>query len=278
MDQYSDAKLEACLLWWDQSMSSRLHDMRTGAKVIIMQRLSERDLSGHVLRAGGYEHLRLPTEYEADSATTTSIGFRDPRQIPGELLFPVLFPREVVEQAKRDLGIAGFAGQHQQRPTPAGGGMLKKHWWGYWQPKGANLQPVVVRLPDGTVENRKPVDLPDVFDLQLQSWDMAFKNMKTSDYVVGQVMAACGGDRYLLAQTRDRMDFPATLLAIRQMCGTWPAVSLKLVEEKANGPAVVQSLRHAVVGFVEVTPEGGKISRAAAASAQLELNRCATRS
>ena len=128
--------------------------------------------------------------------------------------------------------------------------MLKKHWWGYWQPKGANLPPVVVRLPDGTVEHRRPVDLPDVFDLQLQSWDMAFKNTKTSDYVVGQVMAACGGDRYLLAQTRDRMDFPATLLAVRQMCETWPAVSLKLVEEKANGPAVVQSLRHAVAGFV----------------------------
>jgi phage terminase large subunit-like protein len=106
-------------------------------------------------------------------------------------------------------------------------------------------------------------DLPDAFERQLQSWDMAFKNTKTSDYVVGQVMATCGGDRYLLAQTRDRMDFPSMLLAVRQMCETWPAVSLKLVEEKANGPAVVQSLRQAVAGFVEVNPEGGKISRAA---------------
>jgi len=78
------------------------------------------------------------------------------------------------------------------------------------------------------------------------------------------------GDRYLLAQTRDRMDFPGTLLAVRQMCGTWPAVSLKLVEDKANGPAVVQSLCHQIAGFVEVNPEGGKISRAAAASPQLE--------
>jgi hypothetical protein len=74
-----------------------------------MQRLSDRDLSGHVIRAGGYDHLRLPTEYEVDAATTTSIGFRDPRRV--------------------HMGGAGFAGQHQQRPTPAGGGMLKKHWW-----------------------------------------------------------------------------------------------------------------------------------------------------
>ncbi len=87
---------------------------------------------------------------------------------------------------------------------------------------------------------------------------------------VGHVQVAKGGDRYLLAQVRDRMDFPSTLLAVRQMCGTWPAVSLKLVEDKANGPAVVQSLSHQIAGFVEVNPEGGKISRAAAASPQLE--------
>jgi phage terminase large subunit-like protein len=118
---------------------------------------------------------------------------------------------------------------------------------------------VVVRLPDGTVEHRKPVDLPAQFDLQLHSWGMAFKDTRTSDYVVGQVQAAKGGDRYLMTQTRDRMDFPGTLLAVRQMCGTWPAVSLKLVEDKANGPAVVQSLYHQIAGFVEVNPEGGKI-------------------
>ena len=94
---------------------------------------------------------------------------------------------------------------------------------------------MVVRLPYGTVEHSRPVDLPAVFDLQLQTWDMAFKDAKTSDYVVGQVHGARGGDRYLLAQTRDRIDFPSTLLAVRQMCGTWPAVSLKLLEDKANG-------------------------------------------
>jgi hypothetical protein len=81
IDQYSDAALEGCLKWWDLAMSSRLNDMRAGAKVIIMQRLSDRDLSGHVIRAGGYDHLRLPTEYEVDAATTTSIGFRDPANV-----------------------------------------------------------------------------------------------------------------------------------------------------------------------------------------------------
>jgi predicted phage terminase large subunit-like protein len=104
----------------------------------------------------------------------------------------------------------------------------------------------------------------------LQSWDMAFKDTKKSDFVVGQVQAAVGADRYLLDQVRARMDLPATLLAVRQLSARWREASLKLVEDKANGPAVIQSLCHEIAGFVEVNPEGGKISRAAAASPQLE--------
>lgn len=99
---------------------------------------------------------------------------------------------------------------------------------------------------------------------------MAFKGTENADYMVGQVHAAHRADRYLLDQVRDRMDLPATLLAVRRLSAHWPNANLKLVEDKANGPAVVQSLRHEIAGFVEVNPEGGKISRAAAASPQLE--------
>ncbi len=99
---------------------------------------------------------------------------------------------------------------------------------------------------------------------------MAFKDTRNSDFVVGQIQAAQGADRYLLDQIRDRLDLPGTLLAVRRLSGQWPNAHLKLVEDKANGPAVVQSLRHEIGGLVEVNPEGGKISRAAAASPQLE--------
>jgi predicted phage terminase large subunit-like protein len=125
-------------------------------------------------------------------------------------------------------------------------------------------------MPDGAIEQRKAVDLPRYFDMQLQTWDMAFKDTKTSDFVVGQVHAAHGADRYLLDQVRDRLDLPGTLLAVRRLSARWAQADLKLVEDKANGPAVVQSLRHEIYGIVEVTPEGGKISRAAAATPQLE--------
>jgi len=148
--------------------------------------------------------------------------------------------------------------------------MIKRYWWRFWQPRGVNLPPIPVTMPNGTIELRKAVDLPSQFDNQLQTWDMAFKDTKNADFVVGQVQAAHGADRYVLDLVRDRLDFPGTLLAVRRLSARWPEVHLKLVEDKANGPAVVQSLRHEIVRFVEVNPEGGKVSSAAAASPQLE--------
>jgi len=85
-----------------------------------------------------------------------------------------------------------------------------------------------------------------------------------------RVLAVHGADRYLPDQIRDRLDLPGTLVAVRRLSAQWPDAHLKLVEDKANEPAVVQSLRHQIGGFVEVSPEGGKVSRAAAASPQLE--------
>lgn len=145
--------------------------------------------------------------------------------------------------------------------------MLKKYWWRYQQRREVNLPPVPVRMPDATVEQRKAVDLPSRFDLQLQSWDMAFKDTGKSDFVVGQVPVACGADRYILDRVRDRMDLPATVLAVRRLSARWPEALLKLVDDKANGPAVIQSLRHEIAGLVEVNPQGGKISRAAGPAA-----------
>ena len=95
--------------------------------------------------------------------------------------------------------------------------MLKGYWWQYWQPIGANLPPVRVRMPDGTIEERHAVELPSRFDMQIQSWDMALKDTKNADFVVGQVLAADGADRYLLDQIRERTDLPGTLAAVRRL-------------------------------------------------------------
>src|ERR1035441_8751410 len=117
---------------------------------------------------------------------------------------------------------------------------------------------------------RKPVDLPDQFQQEIQSWDMSFKDTNNADFVVGQVQAAFGTDRYVLDQVRARMDFSATLLAVRRLSALHLKAQLKLVEDAANGPAVIQSLQHEIGGLIPVKPDGGKVSRATAASPLLE--------
>jgi predicted phage terminase large subunit-like protein len=266
----SDAERTTAVEWFNGSMSTRLNDPSKGHKIVIQQRLHEADLTGDLLIRGGYEHLCLPAEFEPDRRCTTSIGWTDPRSVAGELLWPQRIDQAMLDTFKATLGSYRYAGQFQQRPAPTGGGVLKAHWWRYWQPRGANMPPVLVKLPDGSIERRNAAELPSRFDQQLQSWDMAFKGKQTSDYVVGQVQAAHGADRYVLDQIRERLDLPGTLLAVRRLSAQWPDAILKLVEDKANGPAVIQCLSHEIGGLVEVNPAGGKMSRAAAASPQLE--------
>lgn len=113
-----------------ESVPTRLNDPVRSAIVVIMQRLHEADISGQILALKlGYEHLMLPMEFEPERACATSIGFRDPRSVDGELLFPERFPREVVERDKVPMGSYAVAGQFQQRPTPREGGMFKRSWF-----------------------------------------------------------------------------------------------------------------------------------------------------
>ena len=255
--------------WWDQVMSTRLNDPKTGTKVIVMQRVHESDLAGHVLTQGGYEHLCLPAEYEGPTRSTV-IGWSDPRDEPGQLLWPDRFGPEEIQALKRSMGSYAAAGQLQQRPAPAEGGILKRHWWKYWKPAGVSLPPVAVRLPDGQQQLIPAIDLPDMFDEQVQSWDMAFKDIDSSDFVVGQVWAKKQADKFLLHQLKARLDFPKTLDAVRKVTREWPRTHAKLVEDKANGTAVIATLKHEISGMIPVNPEGGKESRASAVSPQIE--------
>jgi predicted phage terminase large subunit-like protein len=129
---------------------------------------------------------------------------------------------------------------------------------------------VTVRLADGSLAEVEAMELPSVCDEQIQSWDMAFKDLQTSDFVVGQVWMAVGADRFLLDQIRERLNFPETLEAVRELTRKWPHAAAKLVEDKANGTAVIATLQHEIAGLIEVQPEGGKEARAHAVSPQIE--------
>lgn len=270
----SEAKRREAIHWWDLVMSSRLNDMERGARVIIMQRLHEDDLAGHVLVQGGYEHLCLPSEFEPArrAVTCRTVGgvrsefWRDPRTTDGELLFPKLFPATVLEQARKDLGSGGYAGQHGQRPTPEGGGMFKKGWWRFWKPDG--IAPDHCPRPNGCWEG--PARALPKLDRVVLSLDAAFKATDSTDFVVFQIWGTSAADRFLLAQVRGRMSFTDTLSTFRRLAREWPQARQKLVEDKANGPAIINTLKHEISGIIAVNPEGGKEARAAAVQPQVE--------
>ena len=167
------------------------------------------------------------------------------------------------------MGSYAAAGQLQQRPSPAEGGLIKRHWWRFWQPPGANFPPIPLRLPDGTERLIVAVEVGTV-DEQAQSWDLAFKDLETSDYGVGQVWGRVGAAFLLLDQVRGRMDFPTTVKAVRDLSARWPNCIGKLIEDKANGSAVIQMLQHEIPGVIPVNPEGGKVARASAVSPLIE--------
>jgi predicted phage terminase large subunit-like protein len=198
----------------------------------------------------------------------------DPRTEPGELLWPDRFGPDELTALKQSMGSYAAAGQLQQRPAPAEGGMLKRHWWRYWKPVGVSLTPVLVRFPDGQQQAIAAVDRPEEMEEQLLSWDMSFKGLDSSDFVVGQVWGKHRADKFLLDQVKARLDFPNTLEAVRRLSSSWPEAHSKLVEDKANGSAVIATLKHEISGLIAVNPEGGKESRASAVSPQLSPETC----
>lgn len=135
-DTESEAKREGTLQWWNESMTSRLNDPKTGAFVVIQQRVHHRDLLGHILakEGGDWTYLCLPAEFEPDHP---NVWVRDPRKEAGALLWPEHVPREQVDGMKRGMGEYASAGQLQQRPAPREGGMFKRSWF----PTTATLPP-----------------------------------------------------------------------------------------------------------------------------------------
>jgi len=135
----SDLVRVGTLQWWDEAMSTRLNDQHTGAYVVIMQRLHQEDLTGHILsrEKSDWTWLMLPMEHEIERHCTTMVNgvrfWEDPRITEGEMLCPERFNPETVQSLTRRLGPFSAAGQLQQSPVPRGGGIIKEEWWGKWR-------------------------------------------------------------------------------------------------------------------------------------------------
>lgn len=292
-ESHSKPARDAVKWWWDQGFANRLNDMRTGSRVVIMQRLHEEDLTGHLLAQSDpkWDHLCLPSEFDPERRSVTNAQwyippglpgqgtlaqFADPRQKKGELLFPARFPVEVLAQERVRLGSSGYSGQHDQDPTAEGGNKFKLEWWRFWKPDG--VAAAGAARPRGC--NSAPaVPLPERFDDMLISVDCTFKAVSRSkdataqsdiDFVCASVIGRKGANKFLLDQRHGRWGLKATLNVIRELRNDYPRARRILVEDKANGSAVIETLEEELDGVIAVQPEGGKEARAAACEPQIE--------
>lgn len=228
---------------WDWYTSTAYTRLSPGGGVIVMAtRWHTDDLIGRLIQRMGegdtFRIVNYPAIAEHDELHRKA----------GEALHPERYPLSTLLQIQKTIGSRDWEALYQQHPVPDGGALFKLEWFRRWT----------------------ATSLPPEFDHTLMSWDMTFKDSKNSDYVVGQVWGKKGPNFYLLDQVRGQWDFVKTKEMVRVLAHKWPRVVRKLVEDKANGSAVISELKSTVSGFVPITPTESKEARASSVTPYFE--------
>ncbi len=228
--------------WYNSVLYTRLE--KNGSILIILTRWHEGDLVGRLLEQTKINENADQWEVVSFEGIKETETQGDPRDL-GQPLWPAKYDLKTMLKMKSSLGTKIWDALYQQRPSALEGTIFKRSWFKYYE------------------------ELPEC-ESYLQSWDCAFKDTKNSSYVVGQVWGRIGSNRYLIHQVRARMDFVATIKAIKNMSALYPYVTEKLIEDKANGSAVISTLKDKISGLIPIEPKGSKESRASAVSPQVE--------
>lgn len=224
---------------WESTLSTRLH--KGASVIVVMTRWHEDDIVGRLLERSPYnwERIRMPAIAEDEDDL---LG----REVGEALSKELGFDEDWATLKKQEVGSKTWNALYQQRPSASEGNIFKREWWQYYE-----------RAP------RK-------FDKIIISWDLTFKGNESNDYVVGQVWLKKGADKYLIDVVREQMDFPETLEAVKALARKYPKAKEILIEDKANGPAVISSIKREVSGIIPIKPRGSKVARAQAITPQIE--------
>jgi len=254
-DSRNQAALDKAIDWWQNTMSTRRTNAETFARVVVMQRIAEKDLSA-VCRDDGYDLLCLPMHWTPKFWSDLSSRL-DRRTQPDELLFPERFPASAVEDLAKSLGTPmNVSAQLEQDPIPDKGGIIERDWIRAW----------------GDVLNGAHVRLPRQMQC-VQSWDFNAKGSDDShSRVVGELWGYAADCYYLLDEVRGLWNYPTAKrqFILAQSRPGWAEAPVKLIEEKANGIAIIDELeagtvidgQHvAVRGIVRVNPKDDKTTR-----------------
>lgn len=249
-DADSDAARNRANDWFDGTLYSRQNDPNSSCIIVIMHRLHEDDLVGHILEQEPWDVLSLPAIAESEERITynTPFGLHVHGRKEGDLLQPEKMSREVLAAVRATVGEYHFAGQYQQTPAPKGGGLVKADWFKYYT---ANT-------------------LPKRFDQVVCSWDTANKATELADYSVCTTWGTSDGDKYLLDVFRAKLNWPDLKRAVIARATQFDA-DIILIEDKGSGIQLIQELQgDCVNGVTAYTPKCEKVARLQAQCATIE--------
>jgi len=229
--------------WYQSVFTTRLSE--NSGQIIMATSWAEDDLPGRVMSHFKGDPRLTVLRFPAINMRG-EVGYNP--QLPEGPLVPELHSLAKLQETKGLLSDYWWAALYQQNPRPLGGNVFKEDGVRYYLPK----------------------DLPAKFDKVLASWDCTFKDTDGTDYVVGQVWGKAGANSYLLAQVRQRMSFTKTVREVVTLREAWPRTREILIEDKANGPAVIDTLKASVPGIIPIEPDGSKLARAHAVTSYWE--------
>ena len=236
--------------WYDHSLYTRLNDKENGVIILVMQRLHEDDLVGHVLGQEPWTVLSFPAIAEQDEVHCweTPYGTARHTRRAGEVLHPSRESRELLARMRQTMGEYHFSGQYQQAPAPLGGGMIKPDWFPRYEPDHG----------------------PTSCDQIVQSWDSANTASELSDFSVCTTWGLKGSRKYLLHVLRVRLNYPDLKRAVRTQADVHHATGV-LIEDHASGTPLIQELVYEGLSIVNaITSIGDKVMRLHAQTAVME--------
>jgi len=253
-DALSDTRRNSVNEWYDNTLLSRLNSKETGQIIVVMQRLHQDDLVGHVKNQGDWDVLSFPAIAEEDEVYVIedALGRRVFKRKAGEALHPERESLAVLRGIRQTLGEYNFESQYQQNPMPEGGAIIKTAWLRYYDPG----------------------DRPG-FDCILQSWDTANKSGELNDFSVCTTWGVTLDAYYLLAVFRKRLNYPDLKRAVQEQAREHQA-DIVLIEDKASGTQLIQDLKSEGIYGIEPydsPPGSDKLLRLYAQSAEFESGR-----
>ncbi len=221
-DALSETKRDSANAWFDNTLLSRLNNKEKGIIIVVMQRLHQDDLVGHVLVQDEWEVLSFPAIAEEDESHVIEHPWGNElyRRAAGEVLQPERESALTFRNIRNTIGEYNFQSQYQQNPMPPGGAIIRTEWLKYYQPN----------------------ELPSRFASKIQSWDTANKSGELNDFSVCTTWGATMYEYYLLSVVRKRLDYPRLKQEVKEQWQTHEP-SIILIEDKASGTQLIQDLK-----------------------------------